>query len=322
MAPTTRAIAGTSNNEEVHVGERLRLLEESLAQVTRAMQEMVKEGGWIFRCEQFFSIDDIPENQKVKLISMHLFDTTLLWHKQFIRLNGHKCVGQLFSLVLIPKEEDCFEDCLEDDNMEVVEEMPQISLHAMNGVQTYRTLRVKGTVVAKKLGWHIRSICPLAITVGDGYNVTTTSECKQFKWQLQGVNFCSDVMLLPLVGCEMILEIQWLSTLGDIKCNFKELRMKFMYKRKKMVLRGTPKSNSEWMTGHKLNKVDRQAKQPEFSAMQLCVYPSPEINLMKIEGITSDVQPELQQVVEEFADVFVIQRSYHQVDLVITEFHF
>ncbi|GJY81073.1 reverse transcriptase [Tanacetum coccineum] len=202
--------------------------------------------------------------------------------------SGHKCAGKLFSLVLIPKEEDCFEDCLEDDNMEVVEEMPQISLHAMNGVQNYRTLRVKGTMgkhtihilvdcgsthkfvdvaVAKKLGCHIRSICPLAITVGDGYNVATTSECKQFKWQLQGVNFCSDVMLLPLVGCEMILGIQWLSTLGDIKCNFKELRMEFLYKRKKMVLRGTPKSNSEWMTGHKLNKVDRQAKQPEFSAM-------------------------------------------------------
>ncbi|GKD39734.1 gypsy/ty3 retroelement polyprotein [Tanacetum coccineum] len=86
-------------------------------------------------------------------------------------------------------------------------------------------------VVAKKLGCHIRSIYPLPVTMGDGYNVATTSECKQFKWQLQGVNFCSDVMLLPLVGCEMILGIQWLSTLGDIKCNFKELRMEFVYKK-------------------------------------------------------------------------------------------
>nr|GEU64501.1 hypothetical protein [Tanacetum cinerariifolium] len=139
---------------------------------------------------------------------------------------GHKYAGQQFSLVLVPDEEDCFEDCLEEDSIEVSQEMPQISLHAINEVQNYRTLRVKGTVgkhtihilvdygsthnfvdvvVAKKLGCPIRSICPLSVTMGDGYNVATTSECKQFKWQLQGVNFCSDVMLLPLVGCEMIL---------------------------------------------------------------------------------------------------------------------
>ncbi|GJZ55667.1 reverse transcriptase [Tanacetum coccineum] len=149
----------------------------------------------------------------------------------------HKCAGQLFSLVLVPDEEDCFEDCLEEDNIEVSQEMPLISLHTMNGVQNYKTLRVKGTVgkhtihnlvdcgstynfvdvvLAKKLVCHIRSICPLSVTVGDGYNVATTSECKQFKWQLQGVKFCSDVMLLPLVRCEIILGIQWLSTLGDI----------------------------------------------------------------------------------------------------------
>nr|GEW62688.1 hypothetical protein [Tanacetum cinerariifolium] len=314
MAPTMRAIAGISNNEEVPVGEMLRLLEESLAQVTREMQEMATMHstgnghgrsnnqnqftgmtkvefpkfygddvkGWVLRCEQFFSIDDIPENQKQ---------------------NSYPCTWKLFSLVFIPEEEDCFKDCSKDDNMEVVEEMPQISLHAMNRVQNYRTLMVKETVgkhtihflvdcvsthkfmdvaVAKKLGCHIR---------------TTRSK------------FCSDVMLLPLVGWEMILRIQWLFTLGDIKFNFKELRMEFMYKKRRWYLGGTPKSNSEWMTGHKLNKTDRQAKQPKFFSMQLCVYPSPEINLMKIKGITSDVQPKLQQVVEEFADVFAILKE-------------
>nr|GEZ66984.1 putative mitochondrial protein [Tanacetum cinerariifolium] len=39
-------------------------------------------------------------------------------------------------------------------------------------------------------------------------------------------------------GCEMVLAIQWLATLGDIKCNFKELRMEFKYEGKKVQLRG------------------------------------------------------------------------------------
>nr|GEW76552.1 hypothetical protein [Tanacetum cinerariifolium] len=108
MAPATRSIAGTSNNEDGVVNERLRSLEEALAQVTIAMQEMVtmnQEGsgddvkGWIFRCEQFFSIDDIPEHQKVKLISVHLFDTSLLWHKQFIRLNGENVNWNVYGIL-------------------------------------------------------------------------------------------------------------------------------------------------------------------------------------------------------------------------------
>ncbi|GJU01292.1 RNA-directed DNA polymerase like protein [Tanacetum coccineum] len=210
---------------------------------------------------------------------------------------GHKCAGQIFSLVLVPDEEDCFEDRLEEDNIEH-------TIHIL--VDCGSTHNFVDVAVANKSGCHIRSICPLSVTVGDSYNVATISECKQFKWQLQWVNFCSDVMLLTLVGCEMIFGIQWLSTLGDIKCNFEELRMEFVYKSKKMVLRGTPKSNSEWMTGNKQNKMERQCKQPAFSSMQLCVFPSAEVSLMRMEGISEDLQPELQDVVEEFADVFAV----------------
>ncbi|GKE29970.1 hypothetical protein Tco_1445354, partial [Tanacetum coccineum] len=93
MAPATRTITSTSNNKDGDVEARLRSVEASLAQVTTALQEMnhmlngngriqnqnqftrminvdfpkfsgddVK--GWIFTCEQFFSIDEFPENQK------------------------------------------------------------------------------------------------------------------------------------------------------------------------------------------------------------------------------------------------------------------
>ncbi|GJV55960.1 retrotransposon-related protein [Tanacetum coccineum] len=247
---------------------------------------------------------------------------------------GHKCSGQMYSLEVLAMDNDESLDsdmeCLGEVNVEEIPEVPQISLNAMNGVQNYRTMRVKGTVgkhiihilvdcgsthnfvditAAKKLGCSIKSTCPLAVTVGDGYNIATTSKCKQFHWQLQGVDFCSDVMLLPLSGCEMVLGIQWLATLGDIKCNFKELRMEFMYQSKKMVLRGTPKSNLEWMPNNKQLKMDRQGKQPEFSSMQLCVFPCAEVSLMRLEGLSMEIQPELQTVVEEFMDVFDVPKD-------------
>ena len=69
--------------------------------------------------------------------------------------------------------------------------------------------------------------------------------------KLKGENFVSDAMLLPLGGRDMVLGMQWLSTLGDIKCNLKELRMEFMYNGSKVALRSTPKPTTQWIEGKK-----------------------------------------------------------------------
>ena len=142
--------------------------------------------------------------------------------------------------MVVPESDETeeFMECLEqEEEIEEIVREPQISLNALTGVHNYRTMRIKGTVgkhkihilvdsgsthnfvdvnVAKKLGCKIISTCPLAITVGDGYKTASNSVCKNFKWQLHGVESCSDVMLLKLGGCEMVLGIQWLEALGVI----------------------------------------------------------------------------------------------------------
>ncbi|GJZ95232.1 gypsy/ty3 retroelement polyprotein [Tanacetum coccineum] len=379
MAPATRTITSTSNNEDVAVNERLRSVEESLAQVTRALQDITTMNlgmtgndrnqnqqqftrmtkvefpkfsgddvkGWIFRCEQLFSIDEIPENQKVKLISVHLFDTALLWHRQFIRLNGenvssnvyksgilqrHKCAGKLFSLLLIPDDEDCFEDCVDEleenrNSMGIQDLQPQISLNALTGTNNFQTMRVIGTVgkhlvhilvdcgsthnfldknMAKKLGCSIRPTGPLAVTVADGNNLVTTSECRNFKWQFGNTTFTTDVMLLPFEGCEMVLGIQWLATLGDIKCNFKELRMEVKYEGKKVQLRGTHKSNLVWLSDKKSKKNARQVVQGEFHSMALSVYPMNTISCSNLEGMSMEVDEQIKAILKNYKDVFGI----------------
>ncbi|GKA71280.1 heat shock 70 kDa protein 16 [Tanacetum coccineum] len=44
--------------------------------------------GWLYRVNQFFLLDSIPDNQKVRLVSMHMFDKALNWHKQFVKKYG------------------------------------------------------------------------------------------------------------------------------------------------------------------------------------------------------------------------------------------
>nr|DAD44090.1 TPA_asm: hypothetical protein HUJ06_002320 [Nelumbo nucifera] len=56
----------------------------------------------------------------------------------------------------------------------------------------------------------------MVVSVADGNKVYTTAVCKGFSWQIQGTTFATDCMVLPLGFCDVVLGIQWLSTLGPI----------------------------------------------------------------------------------------------------------
>ncbi|GJZ45980.1 reverse transcriptase [Tanacetum coccineum] len=46
--------------------------------------------GWLYRVNMFITMDRIQEDaQKLMLVSMHLFDHALNWHKQFLKSNGN-----------------------------------------------------------------------------------------------------------------------------------------------------------------------------------------------------------------------------------------
>lgn len=69
---------------------------------------------------------------------------------------------------------------------------------------------------AKRLGCKLRNTCLLQVSISNGHVMTSVYECKEFTWTL----YVSDVMILPLGGCEILLGFQWLATLGCIKWNF------------------------------------------------------------------------------------------------------
>nr|GEZ13929.1 hypothetical protein [Tanacetum cinerariifolium] len=146
----------------------------------------------------------------------------------------------------------------------VHEEVPQVSLNDLNGANYFQTMRITGKIrkhkvhilvdcgathnfldvnVAKQVGCKTNKTYPLEVAVGGGRKLISNDVCKNFEWQHQGETFYTYMMILPLGCCEMVLGIQWLATLRDIKCNFSKLRMEFMYKEKKMTLRGYAKEN-------------------------------------------------------------------------------
>ncbi|GJV39840.1 retrotransposon-related protein [Tanacetum coccineum] len=174
--------------------------------------------------------------------------------------------------------EECLEEEIVWEQEPVVEGIvsPQISLNAITGVYNYQTMRVMGyvgkselhilvdsgsthnfldTKMARQLACNTKHTCPLQVSIPRGRNLVSTTTCIDFTWSLQGESFTAPVMILPLGGCDMVLGIQWLSTLGDICYNFHQLKMSFKYNGKHMTLRGTNKSTMYWMTGKQSTRI-------------------------------------------------------------------
>ncbi|XP_059302363.1 uncharacterized protein LOC132054338 [Lycium ferocissimum] len=184
---------------------------------------------------------------------------------------GHKCKNakrQLFSLELENIEEKFEEEVigeelqLEEETGEVLKETMEscaISLQALNGTDGYRTLRLKGfseqspievfidsgsthnfidESAAVRLKCEVIQIKPQLVQVADGREIPTDKMCKGFKWLMQGAVFEGDFLIFPIGKSDMVLGVQWLYPLEDIRFNFRKLEMEFEYQGKMLTLHG------------------------------------------------------------------------------------
>ncbi|KAA8537063.1 hypothetical protein F0562_029541 [Nyssa sinensis] len=122
------------------------------------------------------------------------------------------------------EEEDAFEDVVQEMKKEDVQEELQISVHALLGFLSYKTMRVKGKVkknmvtilidsgsthnfldpvMAKRTGASIQFTNPLTVVVVDGTKLQSKAMVKDFQWVIKGTTFTTDMRLLPLGTCDM-----------------------------------------------------------------------------------------------------------------------
>ncbi|XP_071734795.1 uncharacterized protein [Rutidosis leptorrhynchoides] len=113
--------------------------------------------------------------------------------------------------------------------------------------------------MAKRLGCIVKPGVTTPVMVPGGNTIYNASVCEALEWQVSGETFISDMLLLPIGGCEMVLGIQWLKLLDDIVWNFYQLKMTFNYAGHRVELRGK-RAKVQWIKGKKLNKaVNSQA---------------------------------------------------------------
>nr|GEY17693.1 hypothetical protein [Tanacetum cinerariifolium]GFA27626.1 hypothetical protein [Tanacetum cinerariifolium] len=70
--------------------------------------------GWVYRCNQFFKVDIVEEDQKIKLASMHLYDKALAWHQQYSKTYRENVLWEVYVEALLKRFCSTYEDPMTD----------------------------------------------------------------------------------------------------------------------------------------------------------------------------------------------------------------
>ena len=153
------------------------------------------------------------------------------------------------------------------------------TVHALAGYSNPQTMKIGGTLkhqsvtvlidtgstnnfmdrkVAARLAYHIECCDKFEVKVADGRILTCDSKCSKIKLILQGQELFVDFFLLPLEDYEVVLGIEWLSTLGDVSWNFSKLIMKFFINGRQVTLKGRRGGKVTTITSHRMERVLRK----------------------------------------------------------------
>lgn len=231
-------------------------------------------------------------------------------------VKGHRCQRTQLHLIIGEDEEDDTGQEVQRVEEAVLDEEVHISVHALFGSSSFRTMRVAGIVkgyevtilidsrsthnfinpkVAKISGQLVEPTPELTVAVADGTRLCSKGLCRGFVWEMQGKSFTADARVLTIGGCDMVLGVQWLSTLGPILWDFKNLKMQFNHQDKPFTLVGNIHSKVEQASQKQMDKSLQQIQQGYL------------VQLYSLEGDSSEkreVSPDLNSLLTEFSNVF------------------
>jgi hypothetical protein len=176
-------------------------------------------------------------------------------------VQGHRCKSPrlyLLSGLAIPSD-DTGDDVYYDssDAVEPVPEFdvveckdPEISLNAISGSLGAKSMRLLGSlqnhhvsilvdsgsthnfldpVFLHKVQLQITATPLLRVKIANGTTVQSMGKVTSVTFKVQGYSFSTNFYLIALGGCDMVLGVDWLSTLGPILWDFSLMTMQFTF---------------------------------------------------------------------------------------------
>ena len=68
---------------------------------------------------------------------------------------------------------------------------------------------------------------PIGVNIADGSKLWSEGSCSDIKFMIQGDQFFTRAYVIQLRGCDMVLGIKWLKSLGSILWDFSTLKIEF-----------------------------------------------------------------------------------------------
>jgi hypothetical protein len=125
---------------------------------------------------------------------------------------------------------------------------PLISLNALTGFSTPQTLKLIGYIkhkkfiilvdngnthnfihhfLAQEINCYIRVVNNFQIMIANGGSMKCGGRCENVHLQIGQYNLKSHMFSIDMGGCDIVLGVEWIHTLGPITMDFKDLTMQF-----------------------------------------------------------------------------------------------
>lgn len=116
-------------------------------------------------------------------------------------------------------------------------------------VDTGSTHHIHNSTIISKTHLTLNSMEQIEVRVANGERIKIEGKLEEAEILVQGHLFTIGFFLLPLWGCDIVLGMQWLKTLGPVLWDFACLTMNFTQDKESIILRGLNPSHSEWVDG-------------------------------------------------------------------------
>ncbi|CAJ2637620.1 unnamed protein product [Trifolium pratense] len=218
------------------------------------------------------------------------------WHPTL-----HKCPERALRVVILADGETIGKDgeiiALEaessDDEEEVVEAECKL-IGVLGKMGEYNTMKLEGKLKDDEDDemWKFTPTVVKRIKLGDGHRVLSEGICKDIRLKLGSKTFVVDALVLGLGGLDIVLGVSWLSTLGKVVMDWKDLTMQFNHKGEVVTLRGGKQLQNEYLNSFLGGKEGRGSCEGWWAEMQ---------HSQVSEGVT---QQNIVEVLEGFPEVF------------------
>ncbi|XP_040996213.1 uncharacterized protein LOC121242414 [Juglans microcarpa x Juglans regia] len=216
------------------------------------------------------------------------------------------------------ESEEETEQSKEDDSQQMkgVAGVASISVQALVGSPSPKTMRVFGQIRKRRLiilidiGSTHNFVDTAVVRIANGDMVASDGKCSNVALHIQGTTFVSDLLTLNLGGCDIVLEVQWLLSLGPILWDFGKLSMQFTYKGVLTCLKALVSTSSNLVDDVKVAKLSPMESKGLFF----------QITTVQSQEVLHDVPQDILNLLDRFQIVFdkprglPPQRSYdHQI---------